>query len=57
MSFSYKNGDRVLTNLNLEIEAGKTVAITGPSAGKTTPPSNPRFYDISEGQILIDGRY
>ncbi|NLW21884.1 MAG: ABC transporter ATP-binding protein [Tissierellia bacterium] len=59
VSFSYKNGeDRVLTNLNLEIEAGKTVAIVGPSgAGKTTLCHLiPRFYDISEGQILIDGK-
>lgn len=59
VSFSYTNGeDRVLSNLNLNIEAGKTVAIVGPSgAGKTTLCHLiPRFYDINEGQILIDGK-
>ncbi|CCQ97845.1 Uncharacterized ABC transporter ATP-binding protein YwjA [[Clostridium] ultunense Esp] len=59
VSFSYTNGeDRVLSDLNLNIEAGKTVAIVGPSgAGKTTLCHLiPRFYDINEGQILIDGK-
>ncbi len=59
VSFSYTNGeDRVLSNLNLDIEAGKTVAIVGPSgAGKTTLCHLiPRFYDINEGKILIDDK-
>ncbi len=59
VSFSYTNGeDRVLSNLNLDIEQGKTVAIVGPSgAGKTTLCHLiPRFYNIDEGRILIDGK-
>ncbi len=57
VSFSYNNGkNTVLSNLNLSIEAGKTVALVGPSgAGKTTLCHLiPRFYEIEEGEILID---
>ena len=59
VSFSYTNGEnRVLSNLNLDIGAGKTVAIVGPSgAGKTTLCHLiPRFYDINQGIILIDDK-
>ena len=58
VSFSYNNGeDVVLSNLNLSIEPGKTVALVGPSgAGKTTLCHLvPRFYEIKEGSIEIDG--
>lgn len=58
VSFSYDNKDeKVLKNLNLEIEAGKTIAIVGPSgSGKTTLCHLlPRFYEIDEGEILLDG--
>lgn len=57
VSFSYNNGkNTVLSNLNLSIEAGKTVALVGSSgAGKTTLCHLiPRFYEIEEGEILID---
>lgn len=58
VTFSYNDdGDTVLRNLDINIEEGKTVALVGPSgAGKTTLCHLiPRFYDISEGKILVDG--
>ena len=58
VEFSYNNGEeQVLAGLNLTIEAGKTVALVGPSgAGKSTLCHLiPRFYDISAGEILLDG--
>ncbi len=59
VSFSYNNGENtVLSNLDLSIDAGKTVALVGPSgAGKTTLCHLiPRFYEIKEGEILLDGK-
>ncbi len=58
VAFSYNNGeDQVLSNIDLEIGAGKTVAIVGPSgAGKTTLCHLiPRFYETTKGKITIDG--
>ncbi len=59
VSFAYTKGDRgyVLRNINLEIEKGKTIALVGHSgSGKTTLADMlPRFYEVSEGDILIDG--
>ncbi|UPT67551.1 MAG: ABC transporter ATP-binding protein/permease [Sphingobacteriales bacterium JAD_PAG50586_3] len=56
LSFKY-NTKNVLNNINLKIEKGKTIALVGPSgAGKTTLADLlPRFYDCSEGKLLIDG--
>src|SRR5713101_1761619 len=57
VSFSYGNSNRILTGINLHIPVGRTVALVGPSgAGKSTfVKLIPRFYDVSEGSITIDG--
>ncbi|MFO7829127.1 MAG: ABC transporter ATP-binding protein [Bacteroidales bacterium] len=56
VSFKYIE-DYVLKNINLKIEKGKTVALVGQSgSGKSTLVDLlPRFYDIKEGEIKIDG--
>lgn len=58
VSFQYDNNTRVLDGINLTINAGKTVALVGPSGGgKTTLCSLlPRFYDVSKGAVLIDDK-
>ncbi len=58
VSFKYREGhDFVLEHLSLSIKAGEYVALVGPSGvGKTTLCSLiPRFYEVSEGKILLDG--
>ncbi|MEH7453917.1 ABC transporter ATP-binding protein [Gottfriedia acidiceleris] len=57
VSFGYENKRRILNDLSFSIEAGKTIAFVGPSgAGKTTICSLiPRFYDVLNGAITIDG--
>lgn len=57
VSFRYDQDTQVLDGVNITIEAGKTVALVGPSGGgKTTLCSIlPRFYDVSGGAVLIDG--
>ena len=56
--FAYGTGDEILKGVSFVAEGGKTTALVGPSgAGKSTVISLiPRFYDPSEGQILIDGQ-
>ena len=58
VSFSYASGDPILRRVDLVAAGGKTTALVGPSgAGKSTIISLiPRFYDPSEGSILIDGQ-
>lgn len=58
VTFSYEEDKKVLNGLNLKIPAGKKVAIVGSSgSGKSTLVSLlPRFYDCSDGSILLDGR-
>ncbi|MBN1905956.1 MAG: ABC transporter ATP-binding protein [Deltaproteobacteria bacterium] len=55
--FSYKNSKPVLKNVSFRINAGEMVAFVGSTgAGKSTLMDLvPRFYDVKEGQILIDG--
>ena len=58
VSFKYKDGvEEVLSGINLDVKAGTYIALVGSSgAGKTTLCSLiPRFYDVSEGSIKIDG--
>ena len=59
VSFHYSDDDTlVLSDVSFRIEAGKSVALVGPSgSGKTTICSLlPRFYDVTGGRILIDGK-
>lgn len=59
VSFAYRKGEVgwVLNTINLKIKKGKTIALVGQSgSGKTTLADMlPRFYDTTEGEILIDG--
>lgn len=56
-SFTYEDENEVISDLSLSIEAGKTIALVGPSGGgKTTLCSLiPRFYELDSGDIKIDG--
>ncbi len=59
VSFSYESEKKtVLSHLNLKVRAGESIALVGPSGGgKTTLCSLiPRFYDVTDGSILIDGK-
>ncbi|WP_166243217.1 ABC transporter ATP-binding protein [Paenibacillus turpanensis] len=57
VGFSYEGHKKVLNGMNLQVHPGETIALVGPSgAGKSTICSLvPRFYEVDEGEITIDG--
>jgi ATP-binding cassette subfamily B protein len=57
VTFEYLDGRPVLRGVDLEIEPGSTIAVIGHTgSGKTTLTSLvPRFYDVSDGRVLVDG--
>src|SRR5215212_3715648 len=57
LTFGYDGDEPVLRDIDLEVEAGKTVALVGPTgSGKTTLVMLiPRLYDVSEGAVVVDG--
>lgn len=58
VAFNYNDKKSVLSNINLKVEAGKTLALVGPSGGGKTTLCHliPRFYEVTEGGIFIDGK-
>lgn len=59
VSFSYPTGNgNVLTDINLHVEAGRSIALVGPSGGGKTTLCNliPRFYEVTSGRVLLDGK-
>lgn len=59
VSFSYADESKtVLSNINIRVNAGENIALVGPSGGGKTTLCNliPRFYDVSQGRVLIDGQ-
>lgn len=57
VTYGYGDGDNVLKNVSLKIDKGQTFALVGPSGGGKTTICHliPHFYDIREGEILVDG--
>ena len=57
VSFAYRPGEQVLRDISLEVKAGETLALVGPTgAGKSTLGQLiARFYDVSDGAIRLDG--
>ena len=57
VTFSYDGGRKILEDVSLEVPHGKTVALVGPSGGGKTTLCHliPRFYEVSDGAITVDG--
>lgn len=57
VTFAYDPGNNILENLSFDVKAGESIALVGPTgAGKTTVVNLiSRFYNVTGGQILIDG--
>lgn len=57
VSFSYDDSRQVIDSVSFTIRKGETVALVGPSGGGKSTLSDliPRFYDVTGGQILVDG--
>ncbi len=58
VEFSYESSGEVLRGVSLKVDAGKTLALVGPSGGGKTTVCHliPRFYNLTSGDILIDGK-
>ncbi|MBD5085441.1 MAG: ABC transporter ATP-binding protein [Clostridiales bacterium] len=58
VSFHYDDGPAVLDHVSIHIPCGETVAVVGPSGGgkSTLCQLIPRFYDVTDGRILVDGQ-
>nr|WP_281817526.1 ABC transporter ATP-binding protein [Vallitalea longa] len=58
VTFCYDEHEKVLNNINLHIESGKTLALVGPSGGGKTTLCHliPRFYEVNDGEITIDNK-
>ena len=57
VTYGYGEGDNVLKDVSLKIEKGQTFALVGPSGGGKTTICHliPRFYNVNDGEILVDG--
>lgn len=57
VTYGYGDGENVLKSINFKIDKGETFALVGPSGGGKTTICHliPRFYDVRDGQIFIDG--
>ena len=58
VSFAYQGGPEVLHDISLEIKPGETFALAGSSGGGKTTLCHliPRFYDVTDGRVLVDGQ-